>query len=169
MANNGLGTYAVQYQYGDTNPIVAPILLAQEVNIGDIVGESALGNIYRAEDETWDTDYLTTVQNFVENYLGLSGQLKESLKESVYGNSTPGVVRVDTSAVFQFPCAAHSYKIGDYVQPAQGAGNYLVSQAVAPAADVAHAIGVVTQATVLGTTVLVRLLSTKMPLSKAAV
>ena len=166
MANNGLGTYAVQYQYGDTNPVVAPILLAQEVNIGDIVGLTALGNIYRAEDEVWDTDYNTTVANFVENFLGLSGQLKETGKESVYGNSTPFTCRVDTAAIFNFPCAAHSFKIGDYVGPAQGTGNFLVSQSVAPAADAAHAIGQVTQATVLGTNVNVRLLSTKLPLAK---
>lgn len=166
MANNGLGTYAVQYQYGDTNPVVAPIGDLQEVNIGDIVGLDGTGLAYRAEDETWDTDYNTTVGNFILNYLGLSGQLKESGKSYVYGNSEPNVFRVDTSAVFEFPCAAHSYKIGDFVGPAQGSGNFLVSQAVAPAADAAHAIGIVTQATVLGTKVLVRLLSTKLPLSK---
>lgn len=166
MPNNGLGTYAVQYQYGDTNPVVAPISDLQEVNIGDIVGLDNLGLAYRAEDETWDANYNDTVANFVLNYLGVSGQLKQTGSSQVYGNSSPNVFRVDTSAVFAFPCAAHTYKIGDFVGPAQGVGNFLVSQAVAPAADAAHAIGIVTQATVLGETVLVRLLSTKLPLSK---
>ena len=154
----------VQYQYGDTNPVVAPVLTAQAVAIGDIVGLDS-GSVIRAEDEAWDTDLLTTQQNFILKYLGVSGQLKESGKDRVFGNSTDNLIRVDTSAVFSFPCAAHSYGIGDYVGPAKAVGNALLSQEVAPVADETAAIGQVTQATVSGTSVLVRLLSTKLPLA----
>jgi hypothetical protein len=158
-------SFAVQYQYGDTNPVVAPILTAQAVNIGDIVGLDT-GVIIRAEDEAWDTNLATTQTNWAVKYLGASGQFKEAGSVRIFGNSTDNIVRVDTSAVFEYPCDSASYVIGDLVGPAKAAGNALLSQQVAKVASLALAIGVVTQDAPSASKVLVRLLSTILPLSK---
>lgn len=154
----------VQYQYGDTNPVAVPVLTAQAVAIGDIVGLDT-GSVIRAEDEAWDTDLATTQGNFILKYLGVSGQLKDSGKARVFGNSTDNIIRIDTSAVFEFPCDSASYLVGDYVGPAKATGNALLSQQVAKVADATLAIGQVTEAAASASSVKVRLLSTVLPLA----
>ena len=155
-----------QYQYGDTYPVIAKIATAQEVEIGDLVG-LATDEVYPASDEAWDTNLATTQENFVANFLGVSGQKKDANKARVFGNSSDNRIRIDTASIYEFDTASASYAIGDLVGPAKQSGNALENQKVAAVAAADKAIGVVVESTSSSTRVKVQLLSTKLPIALA--
>lgn len=149
---------AAYYKRGATDPVVAPVLTAQAVEVGDLVGLSS-GNVVRAEDTTWDTNLATTQTAFANAFLGVSGQRKVATVARVIGNGTDNRIRVATGGIYEFDCASASFAVGDLVGPAKQSGNALESQKVASVASEAYAIGRVVEATSSATKVLVRLLS----------
>ena len=151
-----------QYIANETNPVVAPVLTAQAVAVGDICGLSS-GNTIRAQDETWDTNLATTQTAFALKFLGVSGQQKDATVARVFGNSTDNLIRIDTTGVFEFDCASATFAIGDFIGPAKQTGNLLESQKVVSVASEALAIGRVSEAVTSATRVRVRLLSAKQP------
>lgn len=154
-----------QYLTSDTNPVVAPVLTAQAVAVGDICGLSS-GNVIRAQDETWVTDLATTQTNFANKFLGVSGQQKDANLARVFGNSTDNLIRIDTSGIFEFDCASANFNIGDLVGPAKQTGNALESQKVVAVGSEALAIARVAEAGTSITRVKVRLLSDLQPLAR---
>lgn len=153
---------ASRYYAGETQALIAPVLTAQAVAIGDLVGLSS-GNVVRAEDITWDTDLATTQEDFVPVFLGVAAQRKDATVARVPGNSEDNVIRIDTDGVFEFDCASASFNVGDLVGPAKQTGNALESQKVAAVASAARAIGRVWEKTTSSTKVKVKLISTLMP------
>jgi hypothetical protein len=151
-----------QYLYGDTRPVIAPVLTAQGVAGGDVVGLSS-GNVVRAEDTTWNTDLATTQSDFVLLFLGVSGQRKTAAVARVDGNGADNVIRVDADGVWEFDCASASFAVGDLVGMAKQTGNALESQKVVAVATEARAIGRVAEKGTSVTRVKVKLLSVKMP------
>jgi len=151
-----------RYIHSETQPVMAPVLTAQAVAIGDLVGLSS-GNVIRAEDVEWDTNLATTQTAFAAAFLGVSGQHKVATVARVHGNSEDNVLRVASDGVFEFDCASASFAVGDLVGPAKQSGNLLESQKVAAVSSEAYAIGRVYEKTSSATRVKVKLLSTKMP------
>ena len=54
---------AITYNYGSTNPVVAPVATNKAIQVGDLCAIVS-GNAVSAADFTWDTDLATTQENF---------------------------------------------------------------------------------------------------------
>lgn len=154
-----------QYEYGDSNPTIAPVLTAQAVAVGDICGLSS-GNVVRAQDETWDTNLATTQTNFVTKFLGVSGQQKDANVARVFGNSTDNRIRIDAGGVFEFDCASANFAVGDLVGCAKQSGNALESQKVVAVASEALAIGRAVEAGTSVTRIKIQILSKLNPMAR---
>lgn len=134
---------AIGYRYGETAPVLAPVLTAQAVAIGDMCALSS-GNVIRAEDVTWDTNLATTQAAFAAAFLGISGQLKIANEDTVVGNSVANQIRIDTHGVYDVPIAsATTLLVGDFLAPAKDTGNNLLSQSCAKTTVQSSAIFVV--------------------------
>lgn len=142
----------LRYKYGDANPVVSPAVVTDTViQPGDLVTDTPAA----AADVTWDTDLATTQEAFHDAFLGVSGQRSRD------GDTDP--IRVNTTGVFEFDCAAATFDLGDLVGPAKATGNALESQKVVAVASANLAIGRVAKAYGSNTTkVLVRVESTVM-------
>lgn len=154
-----------QYQFGGTNPTIAPVLTAQAVAVGDLCGLSS-GNVVRASDETWNTDLATTQTAFVTKFLGVSGQQKDANLARVFGNASDNLIRIDAGGIFEFDCASANFAIGDLVGCAKQTGNALENQKVVAVGSEALAIGRVTEAGTSITRVKVQILSKLNPLAR---
>lgn len=151
-----------RYLRGETDPVIAPVLTAQAVAVGDLVGLSS-GNVVRAEDTTWDTNIATTQAAFALLFLGVSGQRKVAAVARVDANSEDNAMRVDCSGVYEFDCASGNFAMGDLVGPAKQSGNALESQKVVAVATENLAVGRVVEKGTSVTKVKVRILSVKNP------
>jgi hypothetical protein len=129
-----------RYLYGENFPVVAPVLTAQAVAIGDLVGLSS-GNVVRAEDETWIaapstpsaptvaasaatrgtalTNALTGVK-VSANYPWGEGDL------SAAGTATPTAAFGLKVTLAALPTNALSWNV--YVEDAAGSGTYKLQQ-----------------------------------------
>src|SRR5688572_6101499 len=137
---------ALRWLYGDTVPVVTPFGASQVLAVGDMGGLDSSGLVYRAEDETWDTNEATTRTNFVGKFVGILGQAKRTADVRPYGNSA-AVARVDTAGVFEADLdAATTLEVGELVGPAKQAGNALYSQIVKKVTAETEAIGTVVEA-----------------------
>lgn len=157
-----------RYQYGETNPVSAPVATAAAIAIGDILGYDASTNlVVKASSTTWDTNLATTQTAFAALFLGLSGQKKVANEARVFGNSTDNIIRVDCSGVFEFDSVAATYELGDFVGAAKDSGDALVNDVVAKVSAVTLAIGRVCENTAASATkVKIQLLSTLNSVSK---
>jgi len=158
---------ASRYVRGDTRVVTAPVLTAQAVAVGDIVGLSS-GNVVRAEDTAWDTNLATTQTAFALLFLGASLQRKTAAVARVDGNSEDNIIVVAADGIHEFDCASATFAVGDLVGPAKQSGNLLESQKVAAVASEAYAIGRVAEAGASITKVKVKLLSKTFPASRFA-
>lgn len=98
---------------------------------------------------------------FNQRFVGCSAQRYDGSNASAYGIKD-GKLRVDTGGVFQFDCASASFNPGDLVGPAKASGNTLEPQKVVAVTHPALAIGRVVAPTSSETTVLVRIMPTRM-------
>jgi hypothetical protein len=155
---------APQYLKGDVAEAKVTIATAKAVDAGDLVG-MATGTLVRAEDETWDTNLLTTQTNFANKFLGVSMQTKDATTARIRGNSEDNTIMVATAGEYEFDCASATFEVGDLVGPAKDTGNALLSDKVVAVAA-AGAIGRVTQRGTSITRVKVRLLSMLLPLAR---
>lgn len=151
-----------RYIHSDVAPRFVPVLTAQAVGSGDLVGTSS-GNVVRAEDTAWDTNLATTQTAFAAAFLGVSAQHKPASTARITGNGRDNVIRVDTAGVFEFDCASANFAIGDYVGPAKQTGNLLESKKVVAVGGEALAIGKVVEAGTALTRVKVQILSKVLP------
>lgn len=152
---------------GDTRVVTAPVLTAQGVALGDIVGLSS-GNVVRAEDTAWDTDLATTQTAFALLFLGVSMQRKTAAVARVDGNSEDNIIVVASDGIWEFDAASATFTVGQLVGPAKQSGNALESQKVVGVASEAYALGRVAEAGTSITRVKVKLLSKTFPASRFA-
>ena len=143
----------MRWRYGDTDPVVSKAVdTAEVIEIGDLI-EAASGTVQNAAGHTWNTDLATTQEEFHDIFLGVAMQRSRS--------GDTAAIRVATSGVFEFTCAAATFEIGDLVGPAKQTGNALESQKVVAVATANLAIGRVAKRYASNTTtVLVEIEST---------
>lgn len=113
----------MRWRYGDTNPVISkPIASGVAVSIGDLVEMNSTGDVTPAANHTWNTDLSTTQNEFQDTFLGVATQ------RSRVGDADP--VRVATTGVFEFDCAAATFELGTLVAPDKQPGNALENQKV---------------------------------------
>ena len=149
---------AITYNYGSTNPVVAPVATNKAIQVGDLCAIVS-GNAVSAADFTWDTDLATTQENFAAAFLGVSGQLKRADIAKVYGNSNDNEIRVDCSGIYQGTYTGSALVVGDFVGPSSS-GSALLPQSLVKVASKDLAIGSVVEALAGTGTVKFQLLST---------
>lgn len=119
-----------RYRYGDSRPVVSAAVVTDTViEIGDLVTSTPAN----AGAVTWDTNLATTQEAFHDVFLGVANQ------QSRDGDTA--AIRVATSGVYEFDCAAATFNLGDLVGPAKQSGNLLEPQKVVAVATPNLAIG----------------------------
>lgn len=143
------------HQYGESKPVITKAVpTATVIEVNDIVGQDSNGLPFPASAQAWNTDLATTQSDFAALFLGCS------MERSRNGDVAP--IRVNTTGVHEFECAAAQFKIGDWVGPAKQTGNALENRIVVAVATEARAIGRVAKDYAANTTlVLVDLLPSK--------
>lgn len=95
----------MRWRYGDTNPVISkPIASATVIEVGDLVEMAAGGDVTPASLHAWNTDLATTQDEFQNAFLGVA------MQRSRAGDVEP--IRVATSGVFEFDCAAATFELG---------------------------------------------------------
>jgi hypothetical protein len=113
----------MRWRYGDTNPVISkPVAASTVIEIGDLVEMSAGGDVTPAKDRAWTTDLPTTQGNFHNTFLGVATQRSRA--------GDVEAIRVATTGVFEFECAAATFELGTLVAPAKQSGNALENQKV---------------------------------------
>ncbi len=145
----------MRWRYGDTNPVVAAVDAATEIEIGDLLWQ----DVDNAKPASAQPDQGTEPGNqeeFAANFLGVA------MQRSRAGETSP--VRVATTGVFEFDAAAGNRELGDLMGAAEDtAGTALRNQQVAAVAESRYAIGrVARRETSSPTSVLVDIRSTVM-------
>jgi len=141
--------------YGEPNPVVSKeVATATVIEVGDLVSAAA-GVIENAADLTWNTNLATTQEDFHDIFLGVACERSR--------NGDVSALKVNTSGVHEFDCAAATFEIGDLVGPADSGSSTLMSQKVVAVATANLAIGRVAKRYGSNTTkVLVEIFSTVM-------
>ncbi len=145
----------MRWRYGDTNPVVAAVDSATEIEIGDLLWQDTDD----AKPASAQADQGTEVANqerFGEKFLGVA------MQRSRAGDTAP--VRVATTGVFEFDCPSATFELGDLVGADENAGgNALLDQQVAKVTASKYAIGrVAKRVASAATAVLVDIRSTVM-------
>jgi len=145
----------MRWRYGDTNPVVAAVDSAIEIEIGDL--------LYLDTDDTKpassQADQGTETANqelFADKFLGVA------MQRSPVGDTDP--IRVATTGVFEYDCPSGTFELGDLVGADENAdGDALVNQQVAKVAASKYAVGrVAKRVAAAATIVLVDIRSTVM-------
>ena len=145
----------MRWRYGDTNPVVAAVDAATEIEIGDLLWQD-VDNAKPAAAQAGQGSEAANQEEFAANFLGVA------MQRSRPGDAAP--VRVATTGVFEFDAPAGNRELGDLMGPANNAaGTALLNQQVAAVVESRRAIGrVARRETAAPTTVLVDIRSTVM-------
>ncbi len=122
----------MRWRYGDTNPVVAAVDTASEIAIGDLLylDTSAAKPASSQADQGGKT---ANQQIFADKFLGVA------MQRSPAGDSSP--IRVATTGVFEYDCAAGTFELGDLVgADANTAGTALLPQQIAKVAASKYAV-----------------------------
>ncbi len=98
----------MRWRYGDTNPVIAPVDSATEIEIGDLLWLDT-DDAKPASSYTWTTDAATTQSGFQGKFLGIA------MQKSRAGDTTP--IRVATRGVFEYECVSNTFTLGGYIAP----------------------------------------------------
>jgi hypothetical protein len=93
----------MRWRYGDTNPVVVPVDASTVIEIGDLVSLN-VDDARPASLTTYGGSLAAAQENFHDQFLGVAMQRSPS------GSTAP--IRVATSGVFEFDCAAATFEIG---------------------------------------------------------
>ncbi len=145
----------MRWRYGDTNPVVAAVQAATEIEIGDLLWQD-VDNAKPAAAQADQGSEAANQEEFAANFLGVA------MQRSRVGDASP--VRVATTGVFEFDAPAGNRELGDLMGPANNAADTaLLSQQVAPVVESRRAIGRIARRETGGpTTVLLDIRSTVM-------
>jgi hypothetical protein len=143
----------MRWRYGDTNPVVLAVDSATVIEIGDLV----YLDTDDAKPASAQADQLSEADNqalFTSLFAGVA------MQRSRAGDTTP--IRVATTGVFEFDCAAHTFEVGDLLGSHEDvSGTQLMDQEVAKVTTTDVAIGrCVKRAPTSTTRVLVDIVST---------
>lgn len=94
---------SMRWRYGDTNPVVVPVDSSTVIEIGDLVWLN-VDDARPASMATFGGSLTVAQENFHDQFIGVAMQRSRS------GDTAP--IRVATSGVFEFDCAAASFEIG---------------------------------------------------------
>ena len=123
----------MRWRWGDTNPVVAAVDSATEIEIGDLLWQDA-DDAKPASAQTDQGDEASNQEEFAGNFLGVAMQRSRS------GDTVP--IRVATTGVFEFDCSTGTFELGDLVGADENsAGDALLDQQVASVATSNLAIG----------------------------
>jgi hypothetical protein len=145
----------MRWRYGDTNPVVAAVDSATEIEIGDLVYLDT-DDAKPASSQADQGSEAANQELFADRFLGVAMQRSRS------GDADP--IRVATTGVFEFDCPSGTFELGSLIGADENAaGNALLDQQVAPVAQSRYAVGrVARRAPSAATAVLVDLRSTVM-------
>jgi hypothetical protein len=96
----------MRWRYGDTNPVMAAVDSAVEIEIGDLV----FLNTNDVRPASYQADQGTEADNqalFAENFLGVA------MQQSRVSDTNP--VRIATTGVFEFDCESNTFELGDLI------------------------------------------------------
>jgi predicted RecA/RadA family phage recombinase len=102
------------WRYGATNPRVSPVDSAQVVEIGDLVWLNT-DDVRPASAVSYAAGLSQAQETLVDDFLGVAMQSSPS------GNTED--IRVATTGVFEFDCAADTFELGDLVAAADNSGS----------------------------------------------
>ena len=122
----------MRWRYGDTNPVIAAVAAATVIEIGDLLWQDA--------DNAKPASLFAVANNkpadqaaFTAEFLGVA------MARSRAGDTAP--IRVATTGVFEFDCAAATFELGDMLGVDAGAGGALLNQQCVKVAASCEAIG----------------------------
>lgn len=123
----------MRWRYGDTNPVVAAVDSATEIEIGDLL----YLDTDDAKPASSQADQGTETANqelFADKFLGVA------MQRSPAGDTDP--IRVATTGVFEYDCPSGTFELGDFAGADENAaGNALLDQQVAKVTASKYAIG----------------------------
>ncbi len=123
----------MRWRYGDTNPVVAAVGAATEIEIGDLLWQD-VDNAKPAAAQADQGSEPANQEEFAANFLGVA------MQRSRAGDTAP--VRVATTGVFEFDAPAGNRELGDLMGAAENAaGTALRNQQVAPVMESRYAVG----------------------------
>lgn len=145
----------MRWRYGDTNPVVAAVDSATEIEIGDLLFQDT-DDAKPASSQTDLGNEAASQELFADNFLGVAMQRSRS------GDSDP--IRVATTGVFEMDCPSSTFELGDLVGANRDAtSGTLADQQVDKVTASRYAIGrVARRVATAATSVLVDLRSTVM-------
>ncbi len=148
-------TDIMRWRYGDTNPVIAAVDSATVIEIGDLLYLDT-DDAKPAAQQANQGSKAANQELFCDKFLGVAMQRSRS------GDTTP--IRVATTGVFEFDCAAATLELGDMVGNEANAGNTgLLSQSIVKVTQSKYAVGrVAKRLPSPGTAVLVDIRSTVM-------
>lgn len=153
-----------RYRYGETNPVNVPYKAGVAVSIGDMTFLDATDvfTVKPASAFAWTTDLPTTQTNFVASFLGINTQRWDGTNPAT-GNKDGTLVQ-NTEGIHLMACAAGTtLNQGQLVGPDQVPGvQQLLSQQVVAVSAKSQAVGRVERAVVNGSSVYVRIFTTKL-------
>jgi hypothetical protein len=143
----------MRWRYGDTNPVLLPVDSATVIEIGDLVYLET-DDARPAGSEADQGSESANQQLFHTKFAGVA------MQSSPDGESDS--IRVATTGVFEFDCAAATFEVGDLIGAVEAtSGTALEDQAVAGVADAGSALGrCAKRVNPAGTRVLVDIVST---------
>jgi len=145
----------MRWRYGDTNPVVAAVDSATEIEIGDL--------LYLDTDDAKPASAHPDQGTESANQAALAAKfLGVAMQRSRPGDTDP--IRVATTGVFEFDCPSTTFELGDLIGGDENAaGNALLDQQVSKVTQAQYAIGrAARRAPTAATTVLVDIRSTVM-------
>jgi hypothetical protein len=117
----------MRWRYGDTNPVVLPVLTGTEVEIGDLVYLDT-DNVKPASDQPDQSSEVANQELLHDNFAGVA------MQRSPVGSTTP--IRVATTGVFEFDCNDATFEVGDLIGiDESGSGTRLEDQRVTSVAS----------------------------------
>ncbi len=142
----------MRWRYGETNPVMMPVDADIPIEIGDLVyletDDVRPAGVLEAEETL-----AATQESFHDKFVGVAMQC------SPVGVSDP--IRVATTGVFEFDCAAATFDVGDFLGGNDAGGGELDNQLVDEVATPNLAVGrCVKRVSPAGTKVLVDVVST---------
>ncbi|TWT85585.1 hypothetical protein Pla123a_03920 [Posidoniimonas polymericola] len=123
----------MRWRYGATNPVVLAVDSATVIEIGDLV-YLATDDARPAGDQLDQGTESLNQQTLHAEFAGVA------MQHSAAGDTQP--IRVATTGVFDFPCDAATFEVGDLIGPIENAaGDALENQKVKAVAGIGASVG----------------------------
>lgn len=123
----------MRWRYGDTNPVMLPVLSDTVIEIGDLVYLDT-NNAKPASSLADQGTLLMNQATFRDNFVGVAMQASQS--------GDVASIRIATSGVFEFDSDTNAYELGELIGPSENtAGNALEDQKIEGVSSIGNALG----------------------------